>query len=528
MAVLMGAVALVLLIACVNVANLMLARGTRRQREISTRLALGASRWRVIRQLMMEAALLSAIGAGGGLLVAAWGLRLAEWVYPADTGGFGALELNPYAIAFAGVVAITTTFVFGMVPALRLSRVQGDGGLMQVTRVASDPPRSRQLRHGLVVSEIALALVLLVSAGLLLRSVGQLQSEPLGFTPDGVLTAKIGLYGQKYESRSAYNGFLDELLGALGQLPGVQAAGFSSSIPFGGGYTVMQARLEKSAPGTQAGWRVIGGDYLKAMAISLTAGRAFTATDDQSRPTRVTIINEPLAAQLWPGENPIGRHILVGDSRRPYEVIGVTTASRMTALGREPEPAMYFHYLQFPWASMNLAIRTTGNPVALERSVRSVVAGIDRDQPIASVQPMHDVVDRAAAAPKLNASLLTIFAVLALALASIGIYGVMSYSAAQRTGEIGVRLALGAQPLAMFAMIWLQGLRLGALGLGIGLLGALLVGRTLGALLYQVSLADPLTYAVVVGLLLIVTVVACYIPARRAMRTDASVALRHE
>jgi putative ABC transport system permease protein len=533
MTLLMGAVAVLLLIVCINVANLMLARGTQRQREISTRLALGASRGRVVAQLLSEAGVLAAFGAVAGLLVAVWALRLAEWVYQDDIGGAAGLTLNSYALLFAGAIAVATTFIVGLVPALRASRARFEGGLMGMARTTTESPSAGRLRRTLVVSEIALALVLLVGAGLLLRSVDRLQREPLGFAPQGVVTAKLGFYSERYQtSLQAYTSFIDGLVTDLEARPGIVAAGMSSSIPFAGGYTVMQVRLDGAGPelaaGVQADWRVIAGNYFGAMGIPLKAGRGFDATDDRERPVRSTIVNEALAERLWPGQDPIGRFMLVSDARRPYEVIGVTRASRMRALGQAAEPTMYFHYRQFPWSSMALAVRADGPPRSLDRMIRSAVAAQDRDVPVAEVREMGDIVSDASASPQLNASVVSVFAVLALTLAGIGIYGLMSYAAAQRTQEIGIRLALGARPVAMFTLVWLQGLRLGALGLAIGIAGALAAGQALGALLYQVSPADPVTYGSVFGLMLSVTLLACYIPARRAMRTDAAIVLRHE
>jgi len=532
MLVLMAAVGLLLLVACVNVANLMLARGAGRRREITTRLALGASRGRVVRQLMAEAAVLAGLGGAAGLLVAAWSLQLAERLYSEQQPALVGLELNTYALAFAAGMAAAATLFVGILPAMRLSRAGGDGGAMRLSRTVTDTPGSRRVRRGLVVAEVGLALMLVIGAGLLLRSVSELRDEPLGFRPEGVLTAKVGLYDAKYNSLTAYTGFVEQLLAELAQRPAIGAAGVSSSVPFGGGYTVMQTRLPGAAPGAdpgvQAGWRVVGGDYFAALGIPLRAGRLFDANDDRRRAVRSAIISEVLAESLWPGQDPIGRQMLVGDSRRPYEIVGVTGSSRLTELGRDPEPVMYFHYRQFAWASLTLVARTPGDPSALERTVRTAVAVIDRDQPVADVRTMTDLVDRAAGAPQMNASLLALFSALALVLAAIGVYGVMSYSAAQRTGEIGVRLALGARPREMFAMVWLDGLRLGGAGLALGLAGALVLGRSMRGLLYQVSMVDPATYATTLGLMLAITLVACYLPARRAMQTDASVALRHE
>ena len=533
MLVLMGAVALLLLIACINVANLLLARGTQRQREISTRLALGASRGRVVAQLMAEATMVAIAGAVLGLLIAVWSLSLAEWIYRDDIGGTGGLTLNSAALLFAAFVTVATTILVGIVPALRASRARFDGGLMGMARTTTEAPGGIRLRNTLVVLEVALALVLLVGAGLLIRSVDRLRQEPLGFAPDGVVTAKLGFYGARYQtSLQPYHTFIEGLVADLEARPGIAAAGLSSSIPFAGGYTVMQVRLKGAGPaletGVQTDWRVIGGNYFPAMGIPIKAGRAFTTEDNSARKVRSTIITESLAERLWPGLDPIGRQMLVGDSRRPYEVVGVTGPSRLRVLGRGAEPAMYFHYLQFPWASMSLAVRTNGSTRAIDNTIRAAVAALDREQPVADIRAMPDIVSDAAAAPQMNASLVTVFALFALVLAAIGIYGLMSSAAAQRTSEIGIRLALGARPVAMFMLVWVQGLRLGALGLGIGLAGAVAAGQAVSALLYQVSPIDAVTYGVVFGIMVAVTVAACYIPARRAMRTEASVVLRHE
>ncbi len=532
MTVLMSAVAVLLVIACVNVANLMLARGTWRQREISTRLALGASRGRVAGQLLAEAGVLSALGAAAGLLVAVWGLRVAEWVYPDDIAGPGGLRLNTYALAFTGVIAAATTFLVGIAPALGVSRERFVSGVMGMSRTATEGPRTGRLQRGLVVVEIALALVLLVGAGLLLKSVNNLRNESLGFAPDGVVTAKLGFYSQRYQSFEPYASFIRGLIDDLEQRPGIGSVGISSSVPFDDSYTVMQVRLKGAGPELETGittdWRVIGGNYLQAMGIPLQAGRSFSEADNRDRPVRSTIINATLAERLWPDQDPIGRQMLVGDSRRPYEVIGVTPASRVRALGRQSEPAMYFHYLQFAWASMTLAARISGPSAGVEAVIRDAVAALDRDQPVSEIKPMAQVVEEAAAAPVMNASLITVFASLALVLAAIGIYGLISYAAARRTPEIGVRLALGARPVAMFMLVWLHGLRLAALGLALGLAGALLAGRAVTTLLYEVSPIDPATYGVVFGIMTLVTIVACYVPARRAMRTDAAVVLRHQ
>jgi putative ABC transport system permease protein len=537
MIILMGAVGLLLLIACVNVANLMLARAAGRRREMSTRLALGAARGRVVRQLLTESAVLACAGGVAGLFVAVWGLRLVQWLFPADIPGLIDAAIDPYALAFAAAASLLTTVLVGLAPALQLSRLSLEGGLRASTRGTTDAPQTRRLRQTLVVAEIALALVLLIGAGLLIRSVDRLKGAPLGFQPEQVLTGKIGLYGEKENSLTAYLTFVEALLEDLKGRPGIGSVGVSSSVPFGGGYTSMRAVPDAGGSGSaalegvQTAWRVIGGDYFAAVGIPLRAGRLFERADDReraTRATRVTIINDALAQRLWPGQNPIGRRILVGDSRRPYEIIGVVGQAQLTTLGREPEPVMYYHYRQFPWTSLTIAIRAQGDPLSLERTVRSSVSSLDPRLPLFDVRTLDDLVNRAAATPQMNAALLALFAALALTLSAIGVYGVMSYSTAQRTGEIALRLALGAQPRDMLNLVWRHGLTLTVLGLALGFAAALAAGRALSALLFEVSALDPTTYATGLALMLAVALLASYLPAHRAMRTDPVLALRQE
>jgi putative ABC transport system permease protein len=500
---------------------------------MSTRLALGAARGRVVRQLLTESAVLACAGGAAGLFVAVWGLRLVQWLFPADIPGLIDAAIDPYALAFAVAASLLTTVLVGLVPALQLSRMSLEGGLRASARGATDAPQTRRLRQTLVVAEIALALVLLIGAGLLIRSVDRLKGAPLGFQPEQVLTGKIGLYGEKGNSLTAYLTFVEALLEDLKGRPGIGSVGVSSSVPFGGGYTSMRALPEVSEgsnaiEGVQTGWRVIGGDYFPAVGIQLRAGRFFERADDRSRATRATIINDTLAQRLWPGQNPIGRRVLVGDSKRPYEVIGVVGQSRLTALGRDPEPAMYYHYRQFPWTSLTIAIRAKGDPLSLERTVRASVTSLDPQLPLFEVRTLDELVNRAAASPQMNAALLALFAVLALTLSALGVYGVMSYSTAQRTGEIALRLALGAHPRDMLKLIWRHGLTLTIVGLTLGFAAALAAGRALSALLFEVSALDPTTYAGGLAVMLAVALLASYLPARRAMRTDPVLALRQE
>jgi predicted permease len=532
MLILRGSVGLLLLIACVNVANLMLARATGRRREMSTRLALGAARGRVVRQLLTESGLLAAAGGLAGLFVAVWGLRLVQ-LFPNDVPGLVDATINPYTLAFAAAASLITTLLVGLAPALQLSRLSLQDGLRAGARGTTDAPQTRRLRQTLVIAEIALSLVLLIGAGLLIRSLAALKDTSLGFQPEQVLIAKIGLYDEQYNSLPRYTSFIERLLDDLKGRPGVASVGITSSAPFGGGYTVRQVGLEASqgrpaVEGVQTGWRVIGGDYFSSVGIPLQAGRVFERADDPARTPRVTIVNDTLAQRLWPGQNAVGKRILVGDSKRPYEVIGVVGHARLTALGKDPEPVMYYNYRQFSWQSMTITVRANGDPLSLERTVRTAVTAIDPRQPVFEVATLDALVARASSAPQMNASLLSLFALLALTLSAIGVYGVMSYSTAQRTGEIALRLALGAEPSEMRSLIWRHGLTLTALGLGAGLVIAFAAGRTLSAMLYEVSTLDPTTWLTALAVMLAVSLLACYFPARRAMRTDPVLALRHE
>jgi putative ABC transport system permease protein len=374
--------------------------------------------------------------------------------------------------------------------------------------------------------------VLLTGAGLLLRSFERLQQVQLGFNSEQVLTAKVGLYNTRYDPFSNYVSFFDRLLADLAPVPGVEAAGVISSAPFDGTNTSMAVRLEQDAGqpaenGIQTLWRVVGGDYFRVVQVPLLRGRFFTAQDDDSA-SRLTIISNNLAERLWPGEDPVGRSMLVGDGHRPYQIIGVVGDVRGLQLADAPEPTMYFHYRQFGWRTMTLALRATGDPNNLTAAVRAKVAEIDIEQPVFEVRSMQDLVGQASAAPRMNTGLLGLFALLALTLAAVGVYGVMSYAVEQRTNEIGLRMALGAQTGDVLRLIVGQGLWLVGIGAIAGVLGAIAATRVLGNLLFEVSPTDPLTFAVGVVVLTAVAALSCYVPARRAMSVDPMQALRHE
>ena len=529
--VLLAAVGLLLLIACANVANLLLARSTGRFREVAIRRALGAGRGRIVGQLLTESLLLAVAGGVAGILFAVWGVELLRTL-PAEVPGLAEAKLDGRVLFFAVAVSLLTGVVFGLAPALQTAGGSVYTHLKEGARSASPSLGRQRLRQVLVAGQIALALVLLTGAGLLLRSFERLQQVQLGFNSEQVLTAKVGLYNTRYDPFSNYVGFFDRLLAELAPVPGVEAAGVISSAPFDGTNTSMHVRLEQDAGqpaenGVQTLWRVVGGDYFRVVQVPLLRGRFFTAQDDESA-SRATIISNNLAERLWPGENPVGRSMLVGDGRRPYQIIGVVGDLRGLQLAAAPEPTMYFHYRQFGWRTMTLALRATGDPASLAAAVRAKVADIDVEQPIFEVRSMQDLVGQASAAPRMNTGLLGLFALLALLLAAVGIYGVMSYAVEQRTNEIGLRMALGAQRADVLRLIAAQSLWIVAAGVGAGLIGALAATRVLGSLLFETSATDPATFLGVVFALTVMAGLSCYVPARRAMKVDPMQALRHE
>jgi putative ABC transport system permease protein len=531
MGILLAAVALLLLMACVNVAGLTLARAPERTRELAMRFALGAARVRLARQLFTEGAVVAVLSATAGIVVAMWLLDTIKWLFPADVRGLSDATLSPGTIGAAVAVAAVSTTMASLIPAFESTREAARAEHLGA-RTATSGPRLRSLRAGFVVAQVALSLMLLVASGLLLTSLNRLVGVPLGFGTEAVATARLTLDDNRFDSMTAYTAHVDRLLGVLSTQPGVAAAGISTSVPFDGAYTVMQVRRTREEStdgrdGESAQWRVIGGEYFAALRLPLLRGRTFVATDDASVP-RVTVISDGLARRMFGDLNPLDREIIVGDARRPYRVIGVVGAARLTALDKEPEPTMYFHYRQFGWPTLTIAVRAAGSPGALAGVIRTAVASVDPSQPVFDERAMSDVVHAAAAAPRLNAGLLTSFALLALALATIGVYGVMSVSAAQRMREMSLRLVLGAPRSAVFVLLYADGFRLTALGAITGIAGSLLTARAFEAVLYQVSAFDPFVYGVSLAVVLGVAVLACVVPAVRATRADPVRVLRQE
>jgi putative ABC transport system permease protein len=528
--VLFGAVAFVLLIACVNVANLLLARANSRRREMAVRSALGAGRARLIRQLVTESLALALAGGALGLLAAAWGISLLKFILPDNFPRIAAIRMDGSALIFTALASVATGVIFGLAPAFQASRCDLTVSLKEGERGGEGPGRGR-LRSMLVVSEIALALILLIGTGLMLRSFLRLQQVDPGYKPDHLLTMEISLPEVRYlDPQKAV--FFSQLLDRVRALPEVKSAGAIGHLPLGGqieSYDMaVQGRAALPNDYANPSCHVVMPGYFEAMRIPLIEGRYFDERDDARSP-HTLIINDVVAHNVFPNENPIGKRLKMGFNGFTGEIVGVVGHTSHLALDVAPVEEIYTPYLQAPyWNSMTLTIRTASSPLALTQSVHQLILGIDKDQPVSKIRTMDEVMDAAVAAPKFRTLLLGLFGLAALLLGAIGIYGVMFYSVSERTREIGIRVALGAARPQIVRLVLKQGLVLTLAGLAIGLLGALALTHLLASMLYDVRPSDPLTFAGVTLVLAAVSLAANYLPARRAMRVDPIVALRHE
>ena len=537
--VLLCAVGFVLLIACANVANLLLARAASRAREIAIRTALGASRMRVVRQLLTESLVIALAGGGLGLAVASVSLgpllRLAAGAVP-PVGGIG---IDRWVLAFTAAAALATGILFGLVPALRAARPDLRDAMNEGVRGAGGVAMHHRLRSALVISEFTLAMLLLVGAGLLLRSFERMQSAAAGFQPDHLLVADLPLSRNAYAKPEQRYAFFDRLLERVRTLPGVRSAGAASFLPMAGTGSVIHFNIHGRPPKsphefTAAGYRTITPLYLETLGVPLEAGRRFAATDDEKAPA-VVVVNQSFARQFFGAESPLGKRMQLGampeDSVPWMEIVGVVGDVRR-GLGTEPQAEMYLPYRQadglLPVFSLSIVLRTAVDPAAEASALRGVLAEVDQNQPLVRVRTMEDNMATSAVEPRFRTWLLGLFAMLALVLSAIGIYGVISYSVAQRVQEIGIRMALGAQPKQVFRLVTGQGLRLALAGAVLGIAASAALTRVLRSFLYEVSPLDPLTYGTVVLLLVGVGLVASYVPARRATGVDPLVALRHE
>ncbi len=530
--ILLGAVSLVLFIACANVANLLLALASGRQRELAVRLALGAGRTRLFRQLLTESALLAILAGGLGIVIAVWGMEALTRLLPAQIPRVGPITLNGSVLLFTALVSAGACLLFGLAPAYQAGGVTLNEALKQGGRAASSHGGARRLRAGLVIGEIAVAVMLLAGAGLLVKSLIALRHVPLGFRPEQVLSARLELPAAKYSTSQQTLNFQRELLDQVRALPGVQADGITSSLPFAGNLGLAFA-IEGSetptgfGPNTpMAGYRSVSADYLPAIGIPLLKGRGFNDHDDANSP-RVALINAAMAQKYWPDQDPIGKRLKpLGGDGGWMQIVGLVGSVHHTSLSQPAEPEMFVPFPQNPVTQLNLVVRAVGELEPLVGAIRGIVTALDPDQSVFSLRAMNDRVNESVAQPRFNTWFLASFAGLALGLAAVGIYGVMLYTVTQRTQEIGVRMALGAQRGDVLALVVTHGLRLTLAGLALGVAGALALSRVLKSLLFGVTATDPLAFTAAALLLAVVSLIACYLPARRATRVDPILALR--
>jgi predicted permease len=525
--ILFAAVGFVLLIACANVASLSLARASVRRRELAIRTALGAGRFRIVHQLLVESALLAVLGGACGLLLAFWCIPflvggLPEYLVVVNSY-LAKLTIDGWALGFTFAMAFLTTIIFGLLPALNSSKVNLNETLKEGGRSDAQGRGQNRLRSVLVVTEIALAVILLVGAGLMLKSFRRLSNVNPGFSTAGVLTGKIDPTYREFQQVVT---FYRQLLERVSKIPGVQHAGIVNSLDSTWDFTIEEHPPIPEERRPYASNNQVSGDYFRALGIPLRAGRFFNDRDVKGA-TPVAIIDETLARQHFPNENPIGKHVRWQGASR--EIVGIVGASKFYALDEKWFPHIYLPYQQENWWRMKLIVHAhAGDPTNLIPAIRRELAAIDKDLPIHSFKLLEESVTEWSAAQRFTASLLSAFAALAALLAAIGIYGVLAYTVAQRTHEIGIRMALGADRGVVFKLIIGQGMRVAAVGLSLGLLGAFALTRWMETELFEVRADDPSTYLVISVLLAGVALFACYIPARRATKTDPIVALRCE
>jgi putative ABC transport system permease protein len=535
--ILFGAVCFVLLIACTNVANLMLARAASREREIAIRTALGAGRFRLIRQVLTESVLIAVFGGSLGILIAVWGTRFLISLNPQGIPLSGEVGLDYRVLGFTVLVSIVSGIIFGIVPALQATKPDLNSAMKESGK-SSTNARGGMIRDMLVVVEIAMALVLLIGAGLLIKSFARLQDVDPGFNREKLLTFQISLPPVHYTKPDQITGFYKDTIQKVSTLPGVNSAAAISVAPLASSgsrfifYTEGKP-LPTASEAPIASHRVVSPNYFETMGIPLIAGRTFTEADTETS-LRTIIVNRELAKQMWPDQDPIGKRMTVGvplaltPQVNYATVVGVVGDVKHTSLSGDTGMQMYQPLSQAPGLTMTLVLRGKADPTNLLDSIRSTVREIDPTLPLANVKTMDTIIYENVAPFRFNMFLLTLFAGVALVLTIIGVYGVMSYTVSQRTQEIGIRMALGAEPGEVRSMIIKKGLLLSLIGLAIGLGGSFAATWAMSSLLYGVSTTDPATFAVVAVILTVVALIACYIPARRATMVDPMIALRSE
>ena len=535
--VLFGAVMFVLLMACANVANLFLVRGTGRTKEMALRIAFGASRGRIVSQMLTESFVLSFVGGGLGLALAVSGIRGMAQLVPAGLLARDAVSLNGAMLMFAAGIAILAAFVFGLTPAMHWNKPDVQSELKEGGRTASAGAAHSRLRGALAIAETSLALILLVGAGLMMKSLYRLLQVDPGFRTDRVVTMAMALRTHQYSKDPAVLNFWQQVLDRVRVLPGVESAAVGTAIPLGGDHSRSDITIEGMAlpkPGSypHPDVHIVSPGYVQTLGILLLRGRAFSDADDDMAPP-VAMINEMVARQFFPNRDPVGKRFMFGHPSASHPpkwrtIVGVVSSTRLYGLANPARLEVYVVFRQNPTSQMTLLVKSGIDPASLTSAVRATVQAIDKDQPISAISTMKELVNNSVATRRMTLVLLGLFSGLALTLGAIGIYGVISYSVAQRTREIGVRMALGAPRRDVFRLVVGQGLKLAGTGIAIGIAAAFGLARLMSSLLYGVSVVDLETFAGVAVLLMLVAFVACYIPARRAMRVDPIFALRYE
>ena len=528
--VLLGAVAFVLLIACANVANLLFARSAARQKEIAIRTALGAGRLRIVRQLLTESVLLSIAGGIIGVLLAVWGLNILLSLGEGSIPRVKEIELDGWVLGFSLVVSVVTGLIFGLLPALQASKPDLNEALKEGSRGASGGIRSNRTRSVFVIAEVAICLVLLIGAGLMIKSFSRLTNINPGFNPENVLTVNVALSGGRYRDAAAVTAFYKQTLERLGALPGVKSAAMVTALPMAGNFGSRYFGIEGRPPqppgqGFNANTNLTTPGYFATMQIPLLEGREFEDRDARGA-TDVVVINQEAVRRYWPDESPLGQRITFDNRART--VIGVVGDVKQSGLDVDVRPEMFSPYYQVAVPFGTFLVRTESDPATMTSAVRSAMQEIDRDLPLYGIKTANDVIAESVAPRRFNMLLLGIFGGLALALASVGLYGVISYSVSQRTREIGIRVALGASHKSVLGLVVGQGLVLSTIGVVIGVAASFFLTKFLATLLFGVSATDPMIFAAISVLLIGVSTTASLIPARRAMKVDPMVALRYE
>ena len=530
--VLLGAVAFLLLIACTNIANLLLARAASREREIAIRTALGASRVRLLRLLLTESVILSLAGGCLGLLLALWGTDALLALAPDNIPRLNEVGVDGRVFGFTLAVSLLTGIVFGLIPAIHASKPDLNEALKEGSRGSTGGATGKRIRSILVVVEVALSLVLLIGAGLMIRSFSRLQQTHLGFDPENVVALNLSLSRSKYPEEHQHVAFYQAALERLRAVGGVQSAGATTGLPLTLSVSGSDVRIEghpDPEPGTETiiNTRSVTPGYFGTLGIRLIKGRDFTDRDNSDAP-KVAVINSHLARTHFPGEDPLGKRITFDDGESWISIAGVIDDVKQLGLDSSAQPEVYFPYAQATHPSMSIVVRTNSSQSNMVAAMKSQIQEIDKDLPVADVRTMSQLLSQSVSGPRFNMLLLTVFAIAALVLAAVGIYGVMSYSVSQRTHEIGIRMALGARTSEVLRLVITHGMFLTLVGLAVGFVASLLLTQLMSSMLFGVTATDPITFAAVSVLLAGVALGACFVPARRAAKVDPMVALRHE